>query len=125
MNRRDFIQALAAASAAAAVPITAAHAHSHLVDGVVTSCDAIRETVWRDGNTVTYSYDADFTVRLSDAPCRIQRIWADGVCVYGEDAELRVDLETRSAPDTRVTFRQLPIEAFGNRVPHIKAEIVP
>jgi len=128
VNRREFIQALAAASAAAAIPIVA-RTQAQIVEGVITNFGGVSENCWREvvGEvvTTTYSYDADFTVALGAGPCEVRRIWADGALVYGDGAELQPELSVHESNGLTVAdFKHLPLEAFGNRVPVIRAEVI-
>jgi hypothetical protein len=131
MNRRQFIQRLTAAATAAALPGALAPVAAparHLLDGVIAWCSGLRESVhrWTEGATEVayYSYDTDLRYLICDGPATVQRIWADGVCVYGPGADPPVDVTVTHERDaTWAHFRELPLEPFGNRVPHMKVEV--
>jgi hypothetical protein len=131
MDRRQFIQRLTAAATAAALPGALAPVAAparHLRDGVIAWCSGLRETrtalgpAWSDGQS--YSYDTDLRYFISDGAATVRRIWADGVCVYGDGAVVPADVRVTQERDaTWATFRDLPLEPFGNRVPHMKFEV--
>ncbi|HUF88135.1 MAG TPA: glycoside hydrolase TIM-barrel-like domain-containing protein [Thermohalobaculum sp.] len=89
-----------------------------------------------------YSYTISFAVGLCEGPIeRVGRIWADGKLLATEDLEIRVYLgDEAQMPDPKieavegaggvppyrglayVVFEDLPLGAFGNRIPQLNFE---
>lgn len=99
-------------------------------------------------DAVTYSYSASFAVVLSARPAlRVERIWADGKLLRGEQGDLKVGGTMRfwngderqdsdpliasiegNAPAYRgcavVVFEDLQLAEYGNRIPMLTFELV-
>ncbi|WP_183394453.1 baseplate multidomain protein megatron [Hansschlegelia beijingensis] len=94
--------------------------------------------------TTTYAYSASFAVGLCEGPISaIGRIWADGEPLDRGAHEIRLHRGTGDQqPDPKIVavegadfapayrglaylvFEELPLEAFGNRVPQITVEVI-
>ncbi|MFC7053809.1 glycoside hydrolase/phage tail family protein [Hansschlegelia quercus] len=94
--------------------------------------------------TTTYSYSASFAVGLCEGVVEeIGRIWADGEPLAKGDYEIRLHRGAEDQlPDPKIVavegadfapayrglaylvFEELPLEAFGNRVPQITVEVI-
>ncbi|MFQ5567135.1 MAG: glycoside hydrolase TIM-barrel-like domain-containing protein, partial [Paracoccaceae bacterium] len=90
-----------------------------------------------------FSYSISLALGLSEGPIeRIGRVWADGKLLATEDLEMRVyPGDENQLPDPKieavegvgnvpayrglayVVFEDLPLEAFGNRIPQLNFEV--
>ncbi len=91
--------------------------------------------------TRTYSYSVSFAIALCEGPIAgIGRLWADGAPMDLTDVEYRVHTGTEDQPPdpliaaltgetpayagtAYIVFENLPLEAYGNRLPQITAEV--
>jgi hypothetical protein len=145
MNRREFLQVVSAAAAVAVLPVAlppepaagaaparaAAAANRHLLNGVIVNCSGIRETAYRiaehSTETVFYSYDTDLVYAVgadTEGVHLIRRIWADGVCIWGDGAVAPFEVRLKDLNGVKLAaFDNFPLEPFGNRVPEFVFEV--
>lgn len=134
MNRRQFLQALAAAPLVT-LPVLTAPGYGPPITGELLWSGGLSENKWVEGDTITFSYDVDADIEICDGPMLqgIRRIWADGACIYdkrpGEFRELSIEIDRwmKAYPGTLaqknwpgihyVELRKFPLSPFGNRVP--------